>query len=110
MKVLALTAVLALGLSACTAAPPSADLSTGTPTRVSAQTAPALTGGTDLLGSDAFAAFSVPQVPEVRTETVAVTGQSFTGDYLLTATLGQKTVSLPVTLNRASGEFTLRLP
>ena len=36
--------------------------------------------------------------------------RGFLGDYLLTATLGQKTVSLPVTLNRASGEFTLRLP
>lgn len=58
MKVLALTAALALSLSACTAAPPgAADLGAGTPTRVSAQTAPALTGGTDLLGSDAFAAF-----------------------------------------------------
>jgi endo-1,4-beta-xylanase len=39
-----------------------------------------------------------------------VSTRGFMGDYVLTATLGQKTVSLPVKLENTSGEFTLKMP
>jgi hypothetical protein len=39
-----------------------------------------------------------------------VATRGFLGDYVLTATLGSKTVSLPVKLTKTSGEFVLKLP
>ncbi len=54
---------LALGMNAC----PNTQAITSKP----------LTGGTDVLGADTFAAFSLPQSAAVKLETISVTGQSF---------------------------------
>ena len=67
MKILAsifAIAALTVGMNACPV--------------TQAITSQTLSGGTDVLGADTFAAFSLPQTTAVKLETVAVTGQKFT--------------------------------